>query len=82
MYLCMATKTLSVDEEAYRRLVAARRNPRESFSKVIKRASWDDGKRRCGELLERAGGVMSEAQLKRLERAQCEDSPPVDRWNR
>ncbi len=34
--LCMATKTLSVDEAAYLRLMAAKRDRRESFSKVIR----------------------------------------------
>jgi len=77
----MGTKTLSVDEEAYRRLVGARLHPQESFSKVIKRAHWGEGKRRCGDLLVRAGGVLSEAQLARLERAQREDHPPGDKWN-
>ena len=38
--LCMAIKTLSVDEEADQIPEKARRVPGESFSKVIKRASW------------------------------------------
>jgi predicted CopG family antitoxin len=76
----MATKTLSVDEEAYRRLVRARQHARESFSKVIKRATWDDGPPRCGALLDRASGEISDADLNRLERAQSEDRPPEDKW--
>jgi len=40
MYLCIATKTISVDLEAYERLRMARMHERESFSKVIKRAVW------------------------------------------
>lgn len=82
MYLCMATKTLSVDEEAYRKLVRARKHARESFSKIIKRAKWDDGPPRCGALLARADGEVSEETLARLEAAQAEDAPPVDKWNR
>jgi predicted CopG family antitoxin len=82
MYLCMATKTLSVDEEAYRKLVRARKHARESFSKIIKRAKWDDGPPRCGALLARANGEVSEETLARLEAAQAEDAPPVDKWNR
>lgn len=82
MHLCMATRTLSVDEEAYRRLVGARSHPRESFSKVIKRARWGDGQKRCGQLLEKVGGVLTEEQIQRLERAQREDQPPPDPWNR
>lgn len=33
----MATKTITIDMEAYRRLVKARREKDESFSRVIKR---------------------------------------------
>ena len=40
MYTCMATKTISLDLEAYEHLRAARINERESFSKVVKRAVW------------------------------------------
>lgn len=82
MCLCMATKTLSVDEEAYRKLVRARKHARESFSKIIKRAKWDDGPPRCGDLLARADGEVSEETLARLEAAQAQDAPPVDKWNR
>lgn len=82
MYLCMGTKTLSVDEEAYRRLLRARKYARESFSKIIKRAKWDDGPPRCGDLLARAEGEVSDETLARLEAAQAEDSPPEDKWNR
>ncbi|MGB0743003.1 MAG: antitoxin VapB family protein [Opitutales bacterium] len=78
----MATKTLSVDEEAYRKLVRARRHARESFSKVIKRASWDDGPPRCRALLERASGEIPDEALELLEQAQAEDEPPADKWKR
>lgn len=76
----MATKTLSVDEEAYKRLVRARRHGRESFSQVIKRAVWDTDKKRCADLLAKAVGTVSEETLELLERAQREDKPPEDKW--
>jgi predicted CopG family antitoxin len=76
----MSTKTLSVDEEAYRCLVRARRHARESFSKVIKRAKWNDGPHRCGDLLDRAAGTVPDATLDRLEAAQREDKPPANKW--
>ncbi|MFP4157560.1 MAG: antitoxin VapB family protein [Opitutales bacterium] len=76
----MATKTLSVDEEAYRRLVRARLHARESFSKVIKRAEWTEGPPRCGNLLRCATGKMSDEDLSLLEAAQREDRPPADKW--
>lgn len=78
----MATKTLSVDEEAYRALVRARKHARESFSKVIKRAKWDDGPPRCGDLLNRAAGEISDDTLDALEAAQAQDLPPADKWKR
>lgn len=77
----MATKTLSVDEEAYRKLVRARIHARESFSKIIKRAKWDDGPPRCGDLLNRASGEVSDDMLDALDKAQTEDSAPFDKWN-
>jgi predicted CopG family antitoxin len=36
------TKTISIDLEAYERLRRARRSRSESFSMVIKRATWKD----------------------------------------
>ena len=80
--LCMATKTISVDEEAYLWLVRAKQDRRESFSAVIKRARWDRGKRRCGDLLARASGHVPAEVLDALDRAQAEDLPPNDPWNR
>ena len=78
--LCMATKTLSVDEQAYLRLVRAKRDPKESFSTVIKRARWDNNRKRCGDLLSRATGRVPEEALDDLDRAQANDLPPSDRW--
>ena len=78
----MASKTLSVDEEAYLRLVRAKRDRRESFSTVIKRARWDNDKKRCGGLLARASGQVSDEVLDYLDRAQANDVLPPDRWNR
>lgn len=78
----MATKTLSVDEEAYRILARARRDPKESFSRVIKRASWDSGKPRCGQLLARTRGLplMTDEALDLLDEAQRTDLPPASKW--
>ncbi len=78
----MATKTLSVDEDAYRALVRARKQRGESFSQVIKRARWDDGPKRCGTILDRVTGAISDETLGRLDEAQKNDSLPADKWNR
>ena len=81
MYLCMGTKTLSVDEEAYSRLCRAKRSSKESFSKVIKRATWPESDRTCSLLLSRISGGVPEEVLNALDQAQKEDRPPESKWN-
>ncbi len=82
----MATKTISVDIEAYERLAAARTSARESFSHVIKRAIWLPEQGTAGRMLEltRAlsgeNGVLSEEELERLDDAQEKDAVAPDRW--
>jgi predicted CopG family antitoxin len=78
----MATKTISIDLKAYERLTRARRNPKESFSKVIQRAVWLEKGRTCGAFLEALADVtpLDEDSITRLERAQAEDRPPENRW--
>jgi hypothetical protein len=39
---CMATKTISLELDAYEKLQKAKRSERESFSQVVRRARWDD----------------------------------------
>ena len=39
---CMATKTISLEIDAYEKLQKAKRSERESFSQVVRRARWDD----------------------------------------
>lgn len=78
----MATKTISIDIEAYERLRRARVSRTESFSMVIKRATWPTPARTAGALLEalERAPVMDEASLARLEKAQVADHPPEDSW--
>ena len=47
----MATKTISIDLQAYERLRNARLTPDESFSKVIKRAVWPPAPRTAAAML-------------------------------
>ena len=78
----MATKTISIDLEAYERLRSARRSPDDSFSKVIKRAIWPPAPRTAAAMLAALDGtpVLSDSELDRLEAAQITDPVPVDRW--
>jgi len=38
----MATKTITLDIDAYERLIAAKQEENESFSSVVRRALWPD----------------------------------------
>jgi Uncharacterized conserved protein len=80
---CMATKTISIDLEAYERLRAARCEPKESFSRVIKRAEWHQSGKTCGSLLADMKDMpaANEDVLKRLEQAQGEDAAPDNAWS-
>lgn len=79
---CMATKTISIDLEAYRRLDAARTHAKESFSQVIRRARWKregvTGRRLLSML--NAGTAAPREVLDHLEENQKLDAPPDDPW--
>jgi predicted CopG family antitoxin len=80
----MATKTISIDVEAYERLRGARLAPNESFSRVIKRAHWRNEEKTAAALLsamETAPKVDLDI-LDRLDEAQRNDAPPEDPWQR
>jgi predicted CopG family antitoxin len=78
----MATKTISVDLEAYEALRRARLSPRDSFSQVIKRARWDTKAKTCGDLLLSLPSLprAEDEVLDRLEQAQTQDETPDHPW--
>ncbi len=71
--MCMATKTISIDIEAYACLTHARTSPHESFSKVIERPRWRQA-------VMQSLPPLSEERLRRLDEAQAADLPPEDAW--
>jgi hypothetical protein len=79
----MATKTISVDIEAYQLLTKARTSPKESFSQVIKRAQWPHGAKTGGDLLKALATlpVASDEVIRRLDEAQAADLPPDNPWS-
>ena len=48
----MATKTISLEIDAYEKLRRAKRSRRESFSSVVRRAHWDHEPATARELLD------------------------------
>lgn len=79
----MATKTISLKEEAYNRLRAARRYRDESFSEVVMRATWPEDTVTGRALLDLLGSRrvhLRADELDRIEEASQRDHPPEDKW--
>lgn len=82
----MATKTITLELDAYEKLKAAKRSPRESFSSVVRRARWEDVQYSCSELMEfmgersREGSLLDERILDRLENNQKRPRRSRSRW--
>lgn len=84
---CMATKTISIELDAYECLVRARRDPKESFSNVVRRAHWDDAPPMAGDILSRLdslaeanpGILLDTEALDRID-ARVRSTRPTSRW--
>lgn len=76
---CMATKTISLELDAYEKL-KMQKKPGESFSAVVRRAEFEPKKGMTGrELLEyykKRGPVLTEEDCDRIEELNRNDFPP------
>lgn len=79
----MATKTISVDLDAYEALSKARLSEKESFSQVIKRARWGRRAKSCGDIHKALARMprASAGVIRRLDAAQKKDAPPDNPWS-
>lgn len=82
MLPCMAVKTITIDLEAYERLSGARVQANESFSKVIKRATWAESAMTGSAWAEgyRTFPAAGADVLDALEKNQALDQAPEDPW--
>jgi len=79
----MATKTITLELDAYEKLRAAKKNG-ESFSEVVRRATFAEAPLTAGDLLAyiRSGGSgVSETYLQAVEKAIQHDPPPDNPWD-
>jgi hypothetical protein len=88
-YLCdvhiawMGTKTISLKDEAYNRLKAARRYSDESFSEVVLRATWPEDTITAKAFLALLGSRRPHLRpetLDRIEELKQQGQPPEDKW--
>ncbi len=79
----MATKTISLELDAYEKLRAAKRG-RESFSSVVRRAVIPGASRSGAEIIaywRSEGPFFSEGELAAMERAAKSDGVPENPWD-
>jgi hypothetical protein len=83
----MATKTITLEIDAYEKLRRAKHSPRESFSSVVRRATWNEEPLTAGRLLDHVREVMMypekaipDAILDSLDRAQAESRVSDSHW--
>ena len=75
----MATKTITLEIDAYERLKSAKRFPRESFSEVVRRLPLRTDAMTAREFLElsrRRGGQLTETDCQIIDELNASDLPP------
>ncbi len=84
---CMATKTITLEMDAYERLRRAKRTPSESFSSVVRRAIFPGSPSTAGEILigvrsrlATRKALLSEADADRLDKAQDNPRASQSHW--
>jgi predicted CopG family antitoxin len=83
---CMATKTISIELDVYDKLKAQKKDSRESFSQVIRRAHWDERPSTGADLLnwienrKKSKSILDADILDRLDEAQKRDKLPSSKW--
>lgn len=78
----MATKTITLEIEAYNKLVEARLSPKESFSKVVYRAHWPNNGITGMQLMHHIKSFkkLGKSDLAILEDIQMNDKPAKSKW--
>jgi predicted CopG family antitoxin len=79
----MSSKTITLKQEAYDRLRAARRYPTESFSEVVLRATWPEDTisgQGLLHLLRTSKPWLTDAELDDITAAKASDRPPENKW--
>lgn len=79
----VGTKNVSLKDEAYDRLKAARRYPDESFSEVVLRAAWPEDTVTASAFLALLGNRRAHFRADELDRTaalKAGDRPAEDKW--
>lgn len=79
MIICVATKTITLEIDAYEKLRSAKRSPRESFSEVVRRLPLPQTALTASRLLvlrKTSGPLLTEADAAAIDHLNATDRPP------